>query len=177
MQKAFANSRGVIQLKAWLRKHYVVAMPVVAVVSGSAFAIAITMALGEDFKSALGRNTCISLAMSGMFYLFLRSDRKRKRSLEKQGFVAYLRLPESRPGSLDDLWDEGTAKCEPGQIIFQEVALNRDIPLGKALWARPKCLTPPGLRTPQHQSRQQVPTFCHSAPERSRSRSPKAPSN
>lgn len=106
-------------------------MPVVAVVSGSAFAIAIAMALGEDFKSALGRNAGISLAMGGMFYLFLRSDSKRRRSLQKQGFVTYLRHPGSRPGSLEDLWAEGTVKCEPGQIIFQEVALNSDIPLGK----------------------------------------------
>lgn len=120
-----------MQVREWLRQHRVVALPVVAVLGGSATSIAVAFALGEDLRSALGRTFGLSLAWGGLFYLFLRHDRKRIRSLEKQGAVAYLRHPGSRAGSLDDLWAEGTVTCEPGQIIFQEVALNSDMPLGK----------------------------------------------
>ena len=68
---------------------------------------------------------------AGLYYLYVRQARKRKRALEKRGIFVYIRYPGSRPGSLQDRWAGGTAACHPHQVMFQEVMSGTDVSLGK----------------------------------------------
>lgn len=67
----------------------------------------------------------------GLYSLYARETRKRKKALEKRGIFVYLRYPGSRSGSLQDMWAGGTAACQPDQILFQEIMSGSDVPLGK----------------------------------------------
>lgn len=70
----------------------------------------------------------------GISYLTIRAQRKRQRSLASHGLIfAYLRYPGSPSGSLGDLWAGGSVSYSPGQIIFQELMNNTEVPLGKPI--------------------------------------------
>ncbi|KNC20469.1 hypothetical protein AC792_00500 [Arthrobacter sp. RIT-PI-e] len=63
----------------------------------------------------------------------LRNVRKTKRRLDEQGqFKAFLRYPDSRPGSLSGIWNQGVATPDAGLIRFQPAVYDSLEPSGRA---------------------------------------------
>lgn len=104
-------------------------MPV-AIVTVALLSILVYWASGTPWPLALSTTLFNALWWAGLACLYMREARKRKRALEKQGIISYIRYPGSRPGSLQDRWAGGTATCQPHRIVFQEVMSGTDVSLG-----------------------------------------------
>lgn len=116
-------------MKDWLRQHragvFLSGLALLAVTQFWVF-----LAIGTPWPDAAASTLVNALFGAGFLYLVVRHDRKQRMSLEKQGIIAYIRHPGSRPGTLGDLWAGGTASCHGGQLIFQEAMSGTDIALG-----------------------------------------------
>lgn len=93
--------------------------------------VLVSISLGMDSQQALIQGAGFAVIWTAMFWLMIRHNTKRRRLLERHGMVVHIRHPGAVPGSLEDLWAEGTARCMPGTLVFQEMAPGVDVPLGK----------------------------------------------
>ncbi len=73
-------------------------------------------------------------AIYGLFTVFqVRRRRKAKVSLEDNSqIMIYLRYPDSRPGSLPNIWNQGIATPNPRSIQFQPAVYDTLEPSGRA---------------------------------------------
>ncbi|MGW9403688.1 hypothetical protein ACWGQ2_06930 [Arthrobacter sp. NPDC055585] len=63
----------------------------------------------------------------------IRSVWKTNQRLEEHGqFKAYIRYPDSRPGSLNDIWNQGIATPGSGSVRFQPAVYDNLVPSGQA---------------------------------------------
>ena len=121
-------------MKEWLRDHPHQALAVGCVLF-FAFGTGIWIAAGRDLKTAL-----VTAFVWFLFYWFialtqLRRRRKTTASLEGRGqTMVYLRYPDSRPGSLDSIWNQGiaTPSSTPSSIHFQPALYDTLEPAGRA---------------------------------------------
>ncbi|MGP9502358.1 hypothetical protein ACT3TS_09105 [Specibacter sp. AOP5-B1-6] len=117
-------------MREWFWRHRTAAIPLAIVLVASAGFFAY-LASGSNWPPALFMVVFNVLLWTGLFWLNARAARKRRKSLEARGIIAFIRYPGSRPGSLDDVWACGTADCQPRTIIFQEIMSGTEVPLGK----------------------------------------------
>lgn len=117
-------------MREWFWRHRTATIPLAIVLVASAGFFAY-LASGTNWPPALFMTVFNALLWTGLFWLNARAARKRRKSLEARGIIAFIRYPGSRPGSLDDVWACGTADCQPRTIIFQEIMSGTDVPLGK----------------------------------------------
>lgn len=116
-------------MREWIWRHRAVAFPLAALLA-IATPLLIFRANGTPLQMSAFLALFNGLWWLGPLYLYLRRDQTRKRALEKQGTLVYLRYPGSRPGSLQDRWAGGVAASRPGKILFQEVMSGTDVTLG-----------------------------------------------
>lgn len=117
-------------MREWFWQHRKVAIPLLIVVMALASLLAYKTS-GNTWSFGLFSTLFNLVWWGGLYFLYARETKKRKRSLEQRGIFVYLRYPGSRPGSLRDVWAGGTATCHPHQILFQEVMSGSEVPLGK----------------------------------------------
>lgn len=117
-------------MREWFWRHRTATIPLAIVLVASAGFFAY-LASGTNWPPALFMTVFNALLWTGLFWLNARAARKRRKSLEARGIIAFIRYPGSRPGSLDDVWACGTADCQPRKIIFQEIMSGTEVPLGK----------------------------------------------
>lgn len=129
-------------MKEWLRVHPYQALAV-GYVLFFALGTGIWLAAGRDLKAAL-----VMAFTWTLFYLLIaltqiRRRRKATASLEDHGqTMVYLRYPDSRPGSLSSIWNQGIATpsagpspsptLSPSSIHFQPALYDTLEPAGRA---------------------------------------------
>ncbi|MHA7306048.1 hypothetical protein ACX80E_12510 [Arthrobacter sp. TMN-49] len=116
-------------MREWLWQHRMATIPL-AIVLMALVSLLAYWASGFSWPAPLFLTLFNALLWAGLFCLYVRKARIRKRTLERQGIISYIRYPDSQLGSLQDRWAGGTATCKPYQITFQEVMSGTDISLG-----------------------------------------------
>lgn len=119
-------------MREWVWKHRMAAFPL-AVVLMTFVSLLAHRASGNTWSYGIFSTLFYFVWWGGLYYLYARQTRKRKNVLATRGIFVYLRYPDSRPGSLQDMWAGGTAICHPHQIVFQEVMSGSDVPLGRPI--------------------------------------------
>lgn len=119
-------------MRKWGAEHPVLLAAIVLTLTGVAIFSA-KLALGDPVDDA---------AFSAFFWLivfglswFFTSKRLRNtadRLAERGQVLAYIRYPNSRPGSLSGIWNMGVATLAPGRIEFQPAVYDTLEPSGRA---------------------------------------------
>lgn len=129
-------------MKEWVRHH-----PYLALALGYlllfAFGAAAFFVGRRDLTDALIKAFVWTL-MYWLFAVFqLRRRRKTRVRLEDHGqIMVYVRYPDSRPGSLSSIWDQGIATPVTGSIHFQPAVYDTLEPSGRATTIKIKDLLP-----------------------------------
>lgn len=120
-------------MKKWVRRHPYLALAfgyVIVFVCASAVGLIIGDRDVVDALLSAFINTLIYLLVT-LFYL--RNVRKTKQRLDENGqFRAFIRYPDSRPGSLSGIWNQGIATPDAGSIKFQPAVYDSLEPSGRA---------------------------------------------
>lgn len=119
-------------MKKWVRLHPYLAL-VIGYVILFVFTTAAELVIGaRDLVDAL-LTAFIYTSIYWLFALFqLRHDRKTKQRLDQNGqFRAFIRYPDSRPGSLSGIWNQGIATPDAGIIRFQPAVYDSLEPSGR----------------------------------------------
>lgn len=122
-----------VGIKNWIRLH-----PYQALALGYVVFLAFITAVSLVRDSADLANALFSALLYSLVYwlgaLFqVRTVRKTKKRLDEHGpSKAYIRYPNSRPGSLSGIWNQGIAAPESGFIRFQPAVYNNLEPSGRA---------------------------------------------
>jgi hypothetical protein len=119
-------------MKDWVRAH-----PYQALVLGYVLYYVLTTALwvsvGHPLEDALITAFMWTLSYGFVAYIGVRRRLKAKARLEEQGQVmAYVRYPDSPPGSLSSTWNQGIATPSAGSIHFQPAVYDTLEPSGRA---------------------------------------------
>ena len=119
-------------MRKWGAEHPVLLAAIVLTLTGVAI-FGAKLALGDPVDDA---------AFSAFFWLivlglswFFTAKRLRNtadRLAERGQVLAYIRYPNSRPGSLSGIWNMGVATLAPGRIEFQPAVYDTLEPSGRA---------------------------------------------
>ncbi|WP_157940143.1 hypothetical protein [Arthrobacter ruber] len=119
-------------MKNWVRRHPYMAL---------AFGYVIFFVFATAVWLVVSQRSLVDALISGFMYtliywLFamfqLRNVRKTKRRLDEHGqFKAFIRYPESRAGSLSEIWNQGVATPDAGSIRFQPAVYDSLEPSGR----------------------------------------------
>ncbi|MGO4473867.1 MULTISPECIES: hypothetical protein [unclassified Arthrobacter] len=120
-------------MKKWVRRHPYLALAfgyVLVVV----FAFAAWMVFDASDPATVMFKTFTNTLVYWLFALFhVRNVRKTKRRLDAHGqFRAFVRYPDSRPGSLSAIWNQGIATPGAGTIRFQPAVYDNLEPSGRS---------------------------------------------
>lgn len=119
-------------MKDWVRAH-----PYLTLAMGYVFFFVFTTALWWVFGPHDLENALITAAVWTLgYFLFAvfqtRQRRKSKARLDEQGqFLAYIRYPGFRPGSLSSIWNQGIAQASTGSLHFQPAGYDTLEPSGR----------------------------------------------
>lgn len=118
-------------MRNWGAKHPVLLAALVLTLTGLTI-IAVDLALGRRLDDAIA-SAVFWVAVFGLSWFFaakrLRSTADR---LSEHGqLLAYIRYPNSRPGSLSGIWNMGVATLAPGKIEFQPAVYDTLEPSGR----------------------------------------------
>ena len=117
----------------WVRRHPYLALAFGYVIVFVCVTAAGLVIGGRDLVDAL-----LSAFMNTLIYwlvtlVHLRNRRKTKQRLDENGqFRAFIRYPDSRPGSLSGIWNQGIATPDAGSIRFQPAVYDSLEPSGRA---------------------------------------------
>lgn len=101
-------------------------------VATAALVFHVSIVMGVSWPRALSSVLSNMVGWAVVWFFAARAQTRRTKAFDAQGLmVLHIRYPGSRPGSLDDLWAVGSARCDPGKIVFQETMAGTDVPLGK----------------------------------------------
>lgn len=119
-------------MKNWVRRHPYLAL-------GFGYVLVYVLAAGiwlvfdsSDPATVMFR-TFTNTLVYWLFALFrVKNVRKTKQRLDAEGqFRAFLRYPDSRPGSLSGIWNQGIATPGAGSIRFQPAVYDNLEPSGR----------------------------------------------
>ena len=119
-------------MKKWVRRH-----PYLALASGYVLvfglAVAVWMVFDASDPAAVIFRTFVNTLVYWLFALFhIRNSRRTKKRLDEHGqFRAFLRYPDSLPGSLSGIWNQGIATPGEGSIRFQPAVYDNLEPSGR----------------------------------------------
>lgn len=118
-------------MKKWVRQHPYLALAVSYVLL-FVFATGIWFAVRHDLAYAL----TTASAWTSIYWLFavfqVRRRRKTKVRLDDHGqIMIFLRYPDSRPGSLNSIWNQGIATPSTRSIMFQPAVYDTLEPSGR----------------------------------------------
>lgn len=129
-------------MNAWVRKH-----PYLTLAAG--YVLLFVFGTGVWFVSRRDLTYALTTSFTwtsiyGLFAVFqVRRRRKAKVHLEDNGqFRIYLRYPDSRPGSLPNIWNQGIATPTPRSLQFQPAVYDTLEPAGRATSIRIEELLP-----------------------------------
>ncbi|ALE04761.1 hypothetical protein AL755_03480 (plasmid) [Arthrobacter sp. ERGS1:01] len=119
-------------MKKWVRKHPYLALTV-GYIFLFVFGTGIWLVTRHDLAYALTTSFAWTL-IYGLFAVFqVRRRIKAKARLEDHGQVMiYLRYPDSRPGSLNGIWNQGIATPSPRALQFQPAVYDTLEPSGRS---------------------------------------------
>lgn len=122
------------EAKTWVRGHPYQALALGYVIF-FVCAAAVRLALGANGLADALLSAFIYTSVYGLFALFqLRRARKTTRRLDDNGQVkAFIRYPDSRPGSLSSIWNQGIATPGAASIRFQPAVDDSLEPSGRAV--------------------------------------------
>lgn len=121
-----------VAMKDWIRGH-----PYLALALGYVLVYALAAAVGLVFDPRHPATVMLRAFTNTLIYwlfaLFrIRNVRKTKQRLDARGqFRAFLRYPNSRPGSLSGIWNQGIATPGSGSIRFQPAVYDNLEPSGR----------------------------------------------
>jgi hypothetical protein len=121
-------------MKKWVRRH-----PYLALAPGYLFFFVFTTAAWLVIGSRNLVDALFSAFMNTLVYwlfaLFqIRNVRKTRQQLDEHGqFRAFIRYPDSLPGSLSGIWNQGIATPGAGSIRFQPAVYDNLQPSGRAI--------------------------------------------
>jgi hypothetical protein len=116
----------------WIRRH-----PYLALAFGYVLAYVLAAAAWLVFDAsnpaAVLFRTFTNTLVYWLFALFhVRNVRKTKQRLDAHGqFRVFIRYPDSRPGSLSGIWNQGIATPGAGSILFQPAVYDNLEPSGR----------------------------------------------
>jgi hypothetical protein len=119
-------------MKKWIRRH-----PYLALAFGYVLlfvvAAAVRLVFDASDPAAVLFKTFMNTLVYGLFALFqIRKVRKTRQRLDEHGqFRAFIRFPDSRPGSLSGIWNQGIATPAAGSIRFQPAVYDNLEPSGR----------------------------------------------
>lgn len=123
---------GKVVLKNWMRQH-----PYLTLAFGYVFvyvlAVAAWLVFDASDPATVMFRTFTNTLVYWLFALFqVRNVRKTKQRLDAHGqFRAFIRYPDSRPGSLSGIWKQGIATPGAGSIRFQPAVYDKLEPSGR----------------------------------------------
>jgi hypothetical protein len=119
-------------MKKWVRRHPYLALAFGYVLLFVLAAAASLVFDASDPATVLFR-TFMNTLVYWLFALFqVRNLSKTKRRLDEHGqFRAFIRYPDSRPGSLSGIWNQGIATPGAGSIRFQPAVYDNLEPSGR----------------------------------------------
>ena len=119
-------------MRTWVRQH-----PYQALACGYAIFFVVTAAVWfvvdtRDLVDALLK-AFVNTLVYWLFALFhIRNVRKTQKRLDEEGQVrAFIRYPDSFPGSLSSIWNQGVATPTAGSIRFQPAVYDNLEPSGR----------------------------------------------
>ncbi|MGO4856537.1 hypothetical protein [Arthrobacter sp. 2MCAF14] len=130
-------------MKEWARQHPYLAMAI-GYVLFFVFATAVWMAVG---RHSLADSAITAFVWTLGYWLLavfgIRRSRKTRARLEETGqIMVYIRYPDSRPGSLSSIWNQGIATPSAGSIHFQPAVYDTLEPSGRATTIKVQDLLP-----------------------------------
>lgn len=130
-------------MKEWVRLHPYLALAV-AYALLFVFITAAWMAVG---RRGLGDSFTTGFVLTLSYWLLaifgIRRSRKAKGRLEESGqMIVYIRYPDSRPGSLSSIWNQGIVTPSAGTIHFQPAVYDTLEPSGRATTIKVQDLLP-----------------------------------
>ena len=145
-------------MKAWVRKH-----PYLTLSAGYVllfvFGTGIWFASSRDLTHALTTSFTYTLIYALFTVFQVRRRRKSKVRLEDNGQIKiYLRYPDSRPGSLPNIWNQGIATPNPQSIKFQPAVYDTLEPAGRESTVKIQELLP-GRRKLNGKDRKYIPGY------------------
>ncbi|POH60175.1 hypothetical protein [Arthrobacter glacialis] len=145
-------------MKEWVRQHPYVALAVGYILL-FVFVTGMWFAVRHDLTYAL----TTAFVWTLFYWLFavvqVRRRRRTKVRLEGHGqIMVYLRYPDSRPGSLDSIWNQGIATPSPRTIQFQPAVYDTLEPSGRPTTIKIQELLP-GRRKMNGKDRKYIPVY------------------
>jgi hypothetical protein len=124
------HTRAVV--KTWVRRHPYLALAL-GYVLFFVLATAVWLVVGShDLVDALFSAFVNTLVYWLLAVFHIRNVRKTKQRLDEHGqFRAFIRYPDSLPGSLSGIWNQGIATPGPGSIRFQPAVCDNLQPSGR----------------------------------------------
>ncbi|MGO4584929.1 hypothetical protein AB4Z38_13715 [Arthrobacter sp. 2RAF6] len=118
-------------MREWVRRHPKLAVAL-ALVLAWVVVMAVLLAFGRPLVEVIAESVFWAIIYGALSVFELRRIRRTKVRLEENGQVrAYLRYPNSRPGSLDGIWNMGIATPSAGLIHFQPAVYDTLEPSGR----------------------------------------------
>lgn len=119
-------------MKEWIREH-----PYLALTMGYillfVFGAGVWLALRHDLTTAVINASALTLIYWVIAVFQVRRRKNTQVRLADQGqIIIHLRYPDSRPGSLDSIWNQGIATLSPRSIRFQPAINDTLEPSGQA---------------------------------------------
>jgi hypothetical protein len=145
-------------MKEWVRKHPYLVLAVGYVLL-FVFGTGVWFTVQHDLSYAL-TTAFVWTLIYGLFAVFqVRRRRKAKARLDDHGqIMIYLRYPDSRPGSLDSIWNQGIATPSPRAFHFQPAVYDTMEPSGRATTIKIQELLPE-RRKVNGKDRKYIPPF------------------
>jgi len=119
-------------MKKWVERH-----PYLALAFGYVLTFVITTGVWLLFSARGLADALVSAFFNTLVYWLLavfqiRNLRKTRQRLDEQGqFRAYIRYPDSLPGSLSGIWNQGIARPGNGSLRFQAAVYDSLEPSGR----------------------------------------------
>jgi hypothetical protein len=119
-------------MKKWVRRH-----PYLALALGYVLVFVLAVAAWLVFDARDPANVIFRTFMNTLVYwlfaLFhIRNVRRTKQRLDEHGqFRAFIRYPDSLPGSLSGIWNQGIATPGEGSVLFQPAVYDNLEPSGR----------------------------------------------
>lgn len=119
-------------MRSWMKKHPVVVGCICVIV---VFVIQLTLLMvwHKPLREAALQASLWAGFMALWWFIPQGMRRRTARKLEAKGqFLAYIRYPQARPGSLDSIWDQGILTPSLGAFRFQAALYDTLEPSGGA---------------------------------------------